>query len=1617
MADREQIITDILVNSSKGVKGINDLTHAATKLDSQLQTVLQHLDAIEKKSSSAPQNITKAYKTINTHDTNFKIGKQGEPFALSKNGMIVKGSSKRQLKALEDELINYEKQNVELAKKNVKLREEEAKARQIKNAYISKDYETKSTNAQANLTGAKARLLNAQTVAKESSDLTNYRKFKNSHPELYATAGGLNYNWKYQVGRGVQGAGQGIGTAGLSGKLFGGLLDTMGAFLKSPAVGVAATITNLGKAITDLGTSAVKAFAEIESIKTQLGIVFSSQTQADTAFGQISQYAVKSPFGVQQTSELAVLLKQSGVYATDLMDTLRMIGDTAGGNMEKMKRIANNYAQIVSIGKASMLDMRQFAYAGIPIFEAVSKELGVSQQELRKLISDGKVTSDIIEKVFKDLTGINGIFENATEIGAKTLKARLQNLADAKQLASASIGEWIVNKGETYGNDSFVNNIVSGIENIYQYLRDSVNTVNIEKSVDVIENRNGRIEELKQLIEYAKQSGNKTEAKQLQKELEAVLKLRDIEKERSIYNTSYENKKGNYDEAKKAFEESGITSEINKLWTQLGYTLKENYSYSDYLAVADMYGFDELSKAIRDLIKAEEGLKSITTEETQAHRESNVINAQQLAFDQAAKAANKDLSYASGFEKLYSVYTSSDEYKKKKEQEETKWLEESKKVLKELLSYKNNEGNIDLTKMTYKKLIEYLDEEKRVLNEGSKLTVVEGKSNEVMTRDRQILSAQYRDIFNKIDTELAKRGDYSARNAMGISARQINYNADNQTFFKEFARVLDEQLSIFDGLIENAENDKDRQDYKEMRKALLASTFKYEAPSAEGLNASTDQSSAKQEFIPLWKRIIAQYTGLTTQGMTGSMQAMNNYANDMAIRNLASGVLSATFKTMGLNAAMGLVRSSGQVKTLRGDTGGTAQVDWKETKVAMHNFAMQLSASTEVINAYKAGLEAELETYQNLVAAGFTQAESQDLNEQKFVSTKQMEKLAKDAGEQLVNAFSASQFKTKSGAAAYLHEDGQFYDAIEGGNRIAEDQLIVEENLWKFIQARLPELQNEIHEANVTSANNAVLKKMYSDVASTQYLSSMLAQQGVNNVTRFLSSNPEYIDSVANSLLTRAKNLRVLDKNGNITETPQYKHLQNLSNEDIFLKSIKAEEKLEKIAYRMADINTTLGEEGLSSTRKKQLEAEYNSLEEESNTLQEVLYVVSAAFGEVTQSAQQLANNEGFQLLQSASLGDKREKALNDALINIGAAEQKEIVPEEYSGQRGFRNWYFKNVLGDTRAYDNEDLYAKVISSAKNDYQLASKLGINMFNEEGGQRFTEGMSAEDISAELTSAEKSAIGFANSIKEAKNAMKDLGAETLNIANTMGKNTLNKSFEAVGAAIIKGSDAAEDYRNNMKALTAEMLQNVGVAMQEAGWNLISMGARNNSKAYIAAGAGLVVAGGVAAGLGGALAEAQKDKSKTNKETEKLESLKDDLTKLLEQARSDALYYENNLRHKTALGVNEQFSHKSVHDAVITPKGDVVTTDPKDYLIATKTPKQLVGGGGVTVQPVINCNVINNSSAKIRQEQTQNSDGSIDIVTIVEEIASGFIASPRSDDAFTSRQARLRGRQAIM
>ena len=58
----------------------------------------------------------------------------------------------------------------------------------------------------------------------------------------------------------------------------------------------------------------------------------------------------------------------------------------------------------------------------------------------------------------------------------------------------------------------------------------------------------------------------------------------------------------------------------------------------------------------------------------------------------------------------------------------------------------------------------------------------------------------------------------------------------------------------------------------------------------------------------------------------------------------------------------------------------------------------------------------------------------------------------------------------------------------------------------------------------------------------------------------------------------------------------------------------------------------------------------------------------------------------------------------------------------------------------------------------------------------------------------------------------------------------------------------------------------------------------------------------------------------------------------------------------------------ARRSVGDAIISPNGDVITTDPRDYLIATRNP-QMIGGGGSTYAPNITIQATINNDMDVR------------------------------------------------
>jgi len=396
------------------------------------------------------------------------------------------------------------------------------------------------------------------------------------------------------------------------------------------------------------------------------------------------------------------------------------------------------------------------------------------------------------------------------------------------------------------------------------------------------------------------------------------------------------------------------------------------------------------------------------------------------------------------------------------------------------------------------------------------------------------------------------------------------------------------------------------------------------------------------------------------------------------------------------------------------------------------------------------------------------------------------------------------------------------------------------------------------------------------------------------------------------------------------------------------------------------------------------------------------------------------------------------DKVLRNSPLSMGDALKK---PAQITGNSLTEQWYM-NSLGASnlkwKSFSQEMTSQVLANRTDNDYMLGmyNKSALNglggkniptedieqlkneldgLSNSEAFDKLEEFYEGHGLSNEFLNAADSANRLAISLGNVGKTLSDVADNTKSMVDSFAADTLTSSMQTWGDALAKGGDASEEMTKNMQQLTAGLLQNMGSMLTQAGLSLAI--SSTGDKAGVLAGLAIAAAGGGLSFLGGYLGGLgqEDDKNKEDSELQKLLKLKQDLSDLLKQAREDAIYYENTVRHKSALSANSEFTTKSVHDAIITPRGDVVTTDPKDYLIATKTPKSLVGGGA----PTINFSVVDKSTGiKVTQQKStyNESTNTIEFEAIIESKIQEVIATDKGDEAFAARESRLRGHSVI-
>ena len=184
--------------------------------------------------------------------------------------------------------------------------------------------------------------------------------------------------------------------------------------------------------------------AEIETYLTRLTTLTGSAEKANDVLEQIKKDALKTPFDVKSLTQAESLLLSTGLSADQSRGDILALGDAiaaSGGGNEELQRMAVNLQQIKNVGKASALDIKQFAYAGVDIYGLLADSMGVSREEASKMT----ITYDMLSTALQNASKKGGKYYGAMDKQSKTYAGSMSNLKEAVDVFKGEIAKGLFN--------------------------------------------------------------------------------------------------------------------------------------------------------------------------------------------------------------------------------------------------------------------------------------------------------------------------------------------------------------------------------------------------------------------------------------------------------------------------------------------------------------------------------------------------------------------------------------------------------------------------------------------------------------------------------------------------------------------------------------------------------------------------------------------------------------------------------------------------------------------------------------------------------------------------------------------------------------------------------------------------------------------------------------------------------------------------------------------------------------------------------------------------------------------------------------------------------------------
>ena len=186
----------------------------------------------------------------------------------------------------------------------------------------------------------------------------------------------------------------------------------------------------LGAGLVSLAKTGIEAAMTMEGLTAQFTVMTGSAEKAKGVISEIADFAEKTPFDKLGLSNAAKTLMAFGMEVDKVVPTLKMLGDVAGSDQNKLNSLALVFGQIQSAGRLTGGDLLQLINQGFNPLNTLAKISGKSMAELKDAMSEGKISAEMVTLAFQAATSEGGLFFGNLEAQSQTLQGRISTLKD-----------------------------------------------------------------------------------------------------------------------------------------------------------------------------------------------------------------------------------------------------------------------------------------------------------------------------------------------------------------------------------------------------------------------------------------------------------------------------------------------------------------------------------------------------------------------------------------------------------------------------------------------------------------------------------------------------------------------------------------------------------------------------------------------------------------------------------------------------------------------------------------------------------------------------------------------------------------------------------------------------------------------------------------------------------------------------------------------------------------------------------------------------------------------------------------------------------------------------------